>query len=176
MKRIILFSIITFCVLFNSYGQKNYDTAKPWTYWWWMGSAVDKENIQKQLEDFHDASLGGVHIIPIYGVKGYEDQYKEFLSEEWMEMVEFTISEAKLNYWRCLFNSRKTSKMIRKLLGILLILSIHIEAQAQEENEVNRFVIDASNIVGKNTEFWKAAGSDYLFNEIDNNERGKLIN
>src|SRR5262245_7721214 len=40
-------------------------TTRPWCYWWWMGSAVDKTNITRQLEQFHDAGLGGVHIIPI---------------------------------------------------------------------------------------------------------------
>src|SRR5262245_15871742 len=33
-------------------------TARPWCYWWWMGSAVDKTNITRQLQQFHDAGLG----------------------------------------------------------------------------------------------------------------------
>jgi hypothetical protein len=40
-------------------------TAKPWTYWWWMGSAVNKADITAQLEYFSKSGLGGVHIIPI---------------------------------------------------------------------------------------------------------------
>ena len=43
---------------------------KPWTYWWWMGSAADKENIVWNLKKYKEAGLGGVHIVPIYGVKG----------------------------------------------------------------------------------------------------------
>jgi hypothetical protein len=78
--------------------QPKLNTCKPWTYWWWMGSAVNKNEITKQLEDFHRVGLGGVHIIPIYGVKGYEDQFLPFLSEEWLQMVQFTIEQAgKLN-------------------------------------------------------------------------------
>lgn len=65
----------------------------PWTYWWWMGSAVDKENITYNLEQFAEAGLGGVHIIPIYGVKGYEDKFIDYLSPEWMQMLAFTGSE-----------------------------------------------------------------------------------
>jgi hypothetical protein len=68
--------------------------ARPWCYWWWMGSAVDKTNISRQLQQFHDAGLGGVHIIPIYGAKGYEDKYISYLSPKWMEMLAHTVSEA----------------------------------------------------------------------------------
>ena len=79
-------------------GQDDFDTAKPWTYWWWMGSAVNKENISIQLDDFKKAGLGGVHIIPIYGVKGFEKQSLAFLSEEWLALLEYTTQEAeKLN-------------------------------------------------------------------------------
>ena len=46
--------------------------AKPWTYWWWMASAVDPANLTHELERFRDAGFGGVHIIPIYGAKGFE--------------------------------------------------------------------------------------------------------
>ena len=67
---------------------------RPWTYWWWMGSAVDKTNITRELERYHAAGLGGVHIIPIYGAKGFEDKYIKYLSPEWMEMMGWTVSEA----------------------------------------------------------------------------------
>jgi hypothetical protein len=67
---------------------------KPWTYWWWLGSAVDKENLNQNLELYHDAGIGGVHIIPIYGVKGYEDRYIEYLSPRWSEMLDHTTAQA----------------------------------------------------------------------------------
>ncbi len=67
---------------------------KPWTYWWWMGSAVDKENLSRNLELYHEAGIGGVHIIPIYGVKGYEDQYLDYLSPRWGEMLDHTAFQA----------------------------------------------------------------------------------
>jgi hypothetical protein len=47
-------------------------TTKPWTRWWWMGNAVDFENIKKSLIEFKEAGIGGVEISPIYGVKGEE--------------------------------------------------------------------------------------------------------
>ncbi|MDR1525417.1 MAG: glycosyl hydrolase family 2 [Tannerella sp.] len=67
---------------------------KPWTRWWWMGSAVDSANITYNLEALSRAGIGGVEITPIYGVKGREAQYIDYLSPRWMEMLAFTLSEA----------------------------------------------------------------------------------
>jgi hypothetical protein len=79
-----------------AFTQTQISTSKPWTYWWWMGSAVNQNDIKKQLMDFSQAGLGGVHIIPIYGAKGFENQFIPFLSEKWLEMVQFTINQANL--------------------------------------------------------------------------------
>jgi len=68
---------------------------KPWTYWWWPGSAVDKEGLTEHLEAYGKAGLGGVHIIPIYGVRGAEEQFIDYLSPKWMAMLAHTTSEAK---------------------------------------------------------------------------------
>src|SRR4051812_33757043 len=59
--------------------------SKPWTYWYWMGGAVDELGITHHLEQYREAGLGGVHIIPVYGVRGAEKQYVDFLSRRWME-------------------------------------------------------------------------------------------
>lgn len=67
---------------------------KPWTRWWWMGNAIDKENITYQMEAFAEAGLGGVEITPIYGTKGYEEKFIQHLTPEWFEMLEHTINEA----------------------------------------------------------------------------------
>jgi hypothetical protein len=69
-------------------------TARPWTRWWWPGSAVDRENLTRQLEAFAAAGLGGVEITPIYGARGYEERYLDFLSPAWMEMLRHTGEEA----------------------------------------------------------------------------------
>src|SRR5688500_19586046 len=68
---------------------------KPWTRWWWPGSGVDKASLTRQLEQLAAAGMGGVEITPIYGAKGYEDRYIDFLSPKWMEMLEHTAREAK---------------------------------------------------------------------------------
>ena len=69
-------------------------TAKPWTFWFWMGSTVNKQEIKQQLNEFSSAGFGGVHIVPVYGVKGFENQFLTFLGEKWLEMVQFTIKQA----------------------------------------------------------------------------------
>ena len=60
-----------------------------------MGSAIEKEEIKRHLETYRKVGIGGVHIIPIYGAKGYEERYIRYLTLEWMEMFRFTMAEAK---------------------------------------------------------------------------------
>ena len=69
-------------------------SAKPWTRWWWPGSAVDKVHLTAQLEAIAAAGIGGVEITPIYGPRGSEARYVDFLSPQWMEMLEHTAREA----------------------------------------------------------------------------------
>lgn len=68
--------------------------AKPWAYWWWMGSSVTPADITANLVEYSRAGLGGLHIIPIYGEKGDEANFIDFLSPKWMEMLNHTLSEA----------------------------------------------------------------------------------
>lgn len=70
-------------------------TMKPWAYNWWLGSAVDRPNLARELVRDHAAGLGGIHIIPIYGAKGAEDRYIPYLSPKWMDTLDFTVTEAK---------------------------------------------------------------------------------
>jgi hypothetical protein len=72
-----------------------YDTTKPWTRWWWPGSAVDKADLTKQLEQFAAAGLGGVEITPIYGARGAEERYLPYLSPQWVGMLEHVGKEAR---------------------------------------------------------------------------------
>ena len=67
---------------------------KPWVYWWWMGSAVDEDNITRQLRQYQQAGMGGVHIIPIYGVRGEEKRFVPFLSARWLALLAHTVQEA----------------------------------------------------------------------------------
>ncbi|MGH9766301.1 MAG: glycosyl hydrolase, partial [Blastocatellia bacterium] len=67
---------------------------RPWTRWWWHGSAVNKRDLTAEMEKYEKAGLGGLEITPIYGVKGAEDRFINFLSPAWMEMLEHTLKEA----------------------------------------------------------------------------------
>jgi hypothetical protein len=69
--------------------------SRPWTRWWWLGSAVDRPNLTRLLEQYRSAGLGGVEICPIYGAKGYEDRYLPFLSPPWMATLAHTTAEAR---------------------------------------------------------------------------------
>lgn len=59
-----------------------------------MGSAVDKKNLGTLLETYADAGIGGVEIAPIYGAMDYEERYIEFLSPQWLNMLEYTAQKA----------------------------------------------------------------------------------
>ena len=67
---------------------------RPWTRWWWMGSAVDEKNLTTAMEEYKKAGLGGMEITPIYGVKGYEQRFISYLSPMWMGMLVHTLKEA----------------------------------------------------------------------------------
>ena len=70
-------------------------TAKPWTRWWWEGSAVNKADLTRNMERYAKAGLGGLEITPIYGVMGTEDQFIDFLSPKWVEMLQHTLATGK---------------------------------------------------------------------------------
>lgn len=71
--------------------------AKPGVRWWWLGSAVDKSNLQWNLQQYANHGIGAVEITPIYGVQGNDAKDINYLSPKWMEMLKFVESENKQN-------------------------------------------------------------------------------
>ncbi len=71
------------------------NVSQPWTRWWWLGSAVDDENLTRLLETYQAAGLGGVEITSIYGVQGADDRELPFLSKEWVAALRHSVLEAK---------------------------------------------------------------------------------
>ncbi|RTQ48127.1 glycoside hydrolase family 2 protein [Hymenobacter gummosus] len=67
---------------------------KPWTRWWWQGSAVNRQDLSRLLTEYQQAGLGGVEITTIYGVKGAEKEFINFLSPQWLDMLTHTFTEA----------------------------------------------------------------------------------
>jgi hypothetical protein len=97
-KKIFFLFIFSFFFL-SSFAQLKWpsitNTTKPWTRWWWEGSAVTKNDLTWNLEQYQKAGLGGVEITPIYGVHGYEKQFINFLSPQWMDVFTHTLNESK---------------------------------------------------------------------------------
>ena len=61
--------------------------AKPGTRWWWLGSAVDKQNLQWTMQEYARHGIGAVEITPLYGVQGNQANNIPYLSDQWMEML-----------------------------------------------------------------------------------------
>ena len=68
---------------------------KPWTRWWWHGSAVNPTELTANMEELEKAGFGGLEITPIYDVKGKEDLSISFQSPEWMDVFQHTLNEGK---------------------------------------------------------------------------------
>ncbi|MBR0531152.1 MAG: hypothetical protein IJJ96_00950, partial [Bacteroidales bacterium] len=56
---------------------------KPGSRWWWLGSAVDRENLRVNMREYASRGIGALEITPIYGVQGNEANNIEFLSPQW---------------------------------------------------------------------------------------------
>ena len=69
--------------------------AKPAARWWWLGSAVDKENLRYNIDLYSKAGIGGLEITPIYGVKNNDANNIPYLSAKWMDMLKETQSIGK---------------------------------------------------------------------------------
>lgn len=63
--------------------------AKPYTRWWWLGSAVDSVGLEYNLSEYAKAGIGGVEITPIYGVQGNDKNEISYLSPRWMRMLKY---------------------------------------------------------------------------------------
>jgi len=67
--------------------------SKPWARWWWMGNAVDTENLTAAMSKYSEVGIGGLEIAPIYGARGFEDRYLQFLSPAWVDRFQFALRE-----------------------------------------------------------------------------------
>lgn len=68
--------------------------ARPWTRWWWFGSAIDEAEITRQLEALRAAGFGGVEINPIYAVEHSEIAPVALLSPRWIALLRHALREA----------------------------------------------------------------------------------
>ncbi|MDE3236717.1 MAG: glycoside hydrolase [Bacteroidota bacterium] len=96
LKKIVTSLVLLSCM--NGYAQQwplVHKETKPWTRWWWMGSAVDEKGINKQLNSLSQQGFGGVEIVPIYGSIGYENKYINYLSPQWMHILDYTVKQSR---------------------------------------------------------------------------------
>jgi hypothetical protein len=68
------------------------DSAKPWTFWWWLNGNVTKEGITKDLEEMKRQGINGVLIDQ--GGGGETPRSIQFLSPEWHELFRYALREA----------------------------------------------------------------------------------
>lgn len=100
MKRIILTILVwggMFFVSTNSLASEWPEITRenrPWTRWWWHGSAVDPANLDYNLQQIAAAGFGGVEVTAIYGAKGYEEKFIPYLSDEWVDILHYTSTKA----------------------------------------------------------------------------------
>ena len=63
--------------------------------WWWLGSAVDHNNLKWNMEQYAAAGLGTLEISPIYGVQGNAKNNIGFLTTPWLDMLRYTSEQGR---------------------------------------------------------------------------------
>jgi hypothetical protein len=82
--------------LFETFKNPSAD-CMPWVRWWWNGDKLEKSELSRELLMLKQAGIGGVEINPIKFPAGTNDIGKksiQWLSTEWIDLLEFTFSEA----------------------------------------------------------------------------------
>lgn len=69
--------------------------AKAGSRWWWLGSAVDEQNLRWNMQQYASHGIGTLEITPLYGVQGNDANNVPFLSSRWMELLKFTQAEGR---------------------------------------------------------------------------------
>lgn len=69
------------------------DSARMWTWWFWLGDKVDKESITADLEALKAQGMGGVTVYSLSG-PGVPGKGPNYMSAEWRELWKHTLKEA----------------------------------------------------------------------------------
>lgn len=73
---------------------------RPGARWWWLGSAVDNENIERLMNEYSKAGIGTLEITPIYSV---QQQYRNghqpinYLTNGWFNALKFVQAQGEKN-------------------------------------------------------------------------------
>ncbi|MEO9146438.1 MAG: glycosyl hydrolase [Ginsengibacter sp.] len=74
------------------------DQYRPYVRWWWNGDKIEKSELARELRILKAAGIAGVEINPISFPTRTDDMGKltvEWLSDEWIDLLKFTLEEAK---------------------------------------------------------------------------------
>ena len=93
----VAFLALSFSPAFAQSWPKATQEAKAGARWWWLGSAVDKENLKWNLKQYAEHGIGAVEITPLYGVQGNQQNNIPYLSDKWLEMLRYTQEQCKEN-------------------------------------------------------------------------------
>ena len=63
--------------------------------WWWLGSAVNEDNLKWTISQYAQAGIGTLEITPIYGVKGNTANNIKFMSSRWLDMLKYAVEQGR---------------------------------------------------------------------------------
>ena len=69
------------------------DSARPWTFWFWINGNISKEGITADLESFKRVGIGGVIWMEVSGPWWAPKGNIEALSKEWYDAYQWAVSE-----------------------------------------------------------------------------------
>ena len=69
------------------------DSARMWTWWFWLGDKVDKASITADLEALKAQGMAGVTVYSLSG-PGVPGKGPNYMSAEWRELWRHTLKEA----------------------------------------------------------------------------------
>ncbi|MBJ7395660.1 MAG: hypothetical protein JHC76_06385 [Akkermansiaceae bacterium] len=69
------------------------DSARMWTWWFWLGDKVDRESITADLEAMKEQGIGGVTVYSISG-PGVGGKGPDYMSPEWRALFKHAVAEA----------------------------------------------------------------------------------
>lgn len=70
------------------------DSAKPWTFWWWLEGNISKKGITRDLEEMKRQGINGVVIFNGGAPAGPMPKGVGFLTTEWKDFFKHALSEA----------------------------------------------------------------------------------
>jgi hypothetical protein len=98
MKKQLLTALMMMAVSMASFAQQwpnATQTAKAGSRWWWLGSAVNENDLQWNMSQYADHGIGTLEITPLYGVQDNDANNIDYLSPKWMQMLKFVEEEGK---------------------------------------------------------------------------------